>query len=43
MLADGYKGHFGLETHIFGEEQIRRSHECMQEIHRLIGSRPPAA
>jgi sugar phosphate isomerase/epimerase len=37
MLADGYKGLFGLETHIFGEEQIRRSHECMKEIQRLIG------
>ncbi len=36
MLADGYKGPFGLETHIFGEEQVRRSHECMKEIHRLI-------
>ncbi len=36
MLADGYKGLFGLETHIFGEEQVRRSHECMKEIHRLI-------
>jgi sugar phosphate isomerase/epimerase len=38
MLADGYKGQFGLETHIFGDEQIRRSHECMKEIQRLTGA-----
>jgi L-ribulose-5-phosphate 3-epimerase len=36
MLRDGYQGCFGLETHIFGSEQIRRSHECMREIQGLI-------
>jgi len=36
MIDDGYKGRFGLETHIFGEKQIHYSHESMKEILRLL-------
>jgi sugar phosphate isomerase/epimerase len=35
LEKDGYAGQVGLECHIFGEEQIRRSHQCMQEMIRL--------
>lgn len=36
--ADGYRGHYGLETHIeIGRPgQIPASHQSMQEIHRLL-------
>jgi sugar phosphate isomerase/epimerase len=35
---DGYRGQVGLETHIFGETQIQKSHESMREILRLVSS-----
>ncbi|MCP5117939.1 MAG: sugar phosphate isomerase/epimerase [bacterium] len=38
MVADGYQGKFGLETHIFGEKQVYYSHESMKEILRVIES-----
>jgi sugar phosphate isomerase/epimerase len=38
MIADGYRGKFGLETHIFGEGQIQASHDSMQEILRVVES-----
>jgi sugar phosphate isomerase/epimerase len=37
MNRDGYRGRFGLETHIFDERAIEHSHECMAEILRLVG------
>jgi sugar phosphate isomerase/epimerase len=37
MVKDGYKGQFGLETHIFDDKLIEHSHECMAEILRLVG------
>lgn len=39
LEKDGYNGAVGLECHIFGEEQIRRSHQCMEEMIRLAESR----
>lgn len=36
MVKDGYKGQFGLETHIFGDKLIEHSHECMAEILRIV-------
>ena len=39
LERDGYAGQVGLECHIFGEEQIRRSHQCMQEMIRLAEQR----
>ena len=33
---DGYKGKFGLETHIFGDGQIAASHASMREIMRIL-------
>ncbi len=38
LAADGYRGKFGLETHIFGEGQIQASHDSMKEILRLLES-----
>ena len=38
MARDGYQGCFGLETHIFGPELFQKSHECMQEILRIVDS-----
>ena len=35
---DGYRGQVGLETHIFGETQVQKSHESMREILRLVAS-----
>ncbi|MBI4876248.1 MAG: sugar phosphate isomerase/epimerase [Acidobacteria bacterium] len=34
---EGYRGQFGLETHIFDERAIEHSHECMAELARLVG------
>lgn len=39
LEKDGYSGQVGLECHIFGEEQIRRSHQCMQEMIRIAENR----
>jgi sugar phosphate isomerase/epimerase len=36
LEKDGYKGQVGLETHIFGEIQIQKSHESIKEILRLV-------
>jgi L-ribulose-5-phosphate 3-epimerase len=35
---DGYRGQIGLETHIFGETQVQKSHESIREILRLLPS-----
>jgi sugar phosphate isomerase/epimerase len=35
---DGYRGQVGLETHIFGDIQIQKSHESIQEILRIVES-----
>lgn len=35
---DGYRGQVGLETHIFGETQIQKSHESMREIMRILAT-----
>jgi sugar phosphate isomerase/epimerase len=37
LARDGYRGCFGLETHIFGPQLIERSHASMKEILRLVG------
>jgi len=37
LVKDGYKGKVGLETHIFGDIQIQKSHESMKEIIRIVG------
>jgi sugar phosphate isomerase/epimerase len=42
LEKDGYTGQVGLETHIFGEVQIQKSHDSMMEIRRLFGL-PPVA
>lgn len=39
LEKDGYTGQIGLECHIFGEEQIRRSHQCMAEMIRIAEQR----
>jgi sugar phosphate isomerase/epimerase len=39
LEKDGYTGQIGLECHIFGEEQIRRSHQCMEVMIRLAENR----
>jgi len=36
LAKDGYKGQVGLETHIFGEIQVQKSHESIKEILRLL-------
>lgn len=36
LVKDGYKGQVGLETHIFGDIQIQKSHESMKEIVSLV-------
>ncbi|MBM3810396.1 MAG: sugar phosphate isomerase/epimerase [Acidimicrobiia bacterium] len=38
LEKDGYKGQVGLETHIFGEIQVQKSHESIREILRLVTS-----
>ena len=38
LQKDGYRGQVGLETHIFGETQVQKSHESMREILRLVAS-----
>lgn len=39
LERDGYRGHVGLETHIFGEIQVAKSHESIKEILRIVDSR----
>ena len=36
LEKDGYKGQVGLETHIFGEVQIQKSHESMAAILKIV-------
>ncbi len=36
LIAGGYRGKFGLETHIFGDGQIQASHDSMTEILRIV-------
>jgi len=36
MARDGYRGKFGLETHIFGAGQIQASHDSMKEILHIV-------
>ena len=36
LEKDGYRGQVGLETHIFGEIQVQKSHESIREILRLL-------
>ena len=36
LEKDGYRGQVGLETHIFGEVQVQKSHESMKEILRIV-------
>ncbi|HEU0140265.1 MAG TPA: TIM barrel protein [Bryobacteraceae bacterium] len=38
LERDGYKGMFGLETHIFGPTLIESSHASIREILRIAGS-----
>ncbi len=38
LEKDGYRGQLGLETHIFGEIQVQKSHESIQEMLRLVGA-----
>ena len=37
LEKDGYQGQIGLETHIFGEEQIQRSHESTKAMLKIVG------
>lgn len=39
LEKDGYSGQVGLECHIFGEEQIRRSHQCMEMMIQVAEQR----
>lgn len=36
LAKDGYKDEIGLETHIFGEEQVQRSHDSMRAILKIV-------
>lgn len=38
LEKDGYKGQVGLETHIFGEIQVQKSHESIKEILKIVVS-----
>ena len=38
LEKDGYQGQVGLETHIFGEEQVQRSHESMKAMLKIVGA-----
>jgi len=37
LEKDGYSGQVGLETHIFGEILVQKSHESIREILKLVG------
>jgi sugar phosphate isomerase/epimerase len=39
LEKDGYQGQVGLETHIFGDIQVQKSHESMTEILRIVDSK----
>jgi L-ribulose-5-phosphate 3-epimerase len=36
MMADGYRGHFGLETHVFDGTLIESSHASVREMLRIV-------
>lgn len=36
LAKDGYKDQVGLETHIFGPEQVAKSHESMRAILKIV-------
>lgn len=36
LAKDGFKDRIGLETHIFGETQVAKSHESMRAILKLV-------
>jgi L-ribulose-5-phosphate 3-epimerase len=36
MAADGYRGKFGLETHIFDEHLIQHSHDAMAKLTAMV-------
>ena len=36
LARDGYKDKIGLETHIFGPEQVDRSHDSMRAILKIV-------
>jgi L-ribulose-5-phosphate 3-epimerase len=36
LASDGFKDQIGLETHIFGPEQVQKSHESMRAILKLV-------
>jgi hydroxypyruvate isomerase len=36
LARDGFQGKIGLETHIFGEMQVQKSHESMRAILKLV-------
>ncbi len=36
LAKDGYKDQIGLETHIFGETQVAKSHESMRAILKIV-------
>jgi L-ribulose-5-phosphate 3-epimerase len=36
LSKDGYKDEVGLETHIFGEIQVKKSHESMRAILKIV-------
>ena len=38
LEKDGYRDQVGLETHIFGDVQIQKSHESMQAILKVVGA-----
>lgn len=37
MQKDGYRGHIGLETHIFDATLIEKAHESMKNILHIVG------
>jgi sugar phosphate isomerase/epimerase len=36
LAKDGYRDEVGLETHIFGPEQVARSHDSMRAILKIV-------
>lgn len=36
LAKDGFKDQIGLETHIFGETQVQKSHESMEAILKIV-------
>ncbi len=38
LAKDGYRGQVGLETHIFGQIQVQKSHESLRELLRIVSA-----